>query len=271
MRMKFFVAGLLLILAAGPAYPQNKDILRLEADMIMLQQQVKQLQSTVDENNGAIKGLVEKIADQVNTLAGGLQKVNQTLDQAVGGVRTQNETTAKEMRTILSNLNTTVGELQEGLTSVRAQINSLSQQVTAMQTTAVPLAGPNDLLKGATADFFSGLYDLAVTDYQEFLSKYPNDPHAPEAALRMGEALVNLKKYEQAETEFDFVLQKYPDSDTSRAALLKKGLALAEHDKPQAITTLNEVVKKFPNTSEAASAQARLKELQQPTRRSPAR
>src|SRR5437588_11034589 len=107
MRKTLFVAGLLLILAAGPAYPQNKDILSLEADMIMLQQQVKQLQTSVDENNGAIKGLVEKIADQVNTLAGGLQKVSQTLDQATAGTRTQNETTAKEMRTILTNLNTT--------------------------------------------------------------------------------------------------------------------------------------------------------------------
>src|SRR5437899_12372530 len=101
MRMKFFVAGLLLILAAGPAYPQNKDILRLEADMIMLQQQVKQLQSTVDENHGAIKALVEQIADPVNTLAGGLQKVTQTLDPAVGAVRTQHASPAKEIRTIL--------------------------------------------------------------------------------------------------------------------------------------------------------------------------
>src|SRR3989442_3394869 len=114
MRMKFFVAALLFILAAGPAYPQNKDILRLEADMIMLQQQVKQLQSTVDENNGAIKGLVEKIADQVNTLAGGLQKVNQTLDQAVRGVRNPNENTAQEKRTSVSNLNNTAGQLQGG-------------------------------------------------------------------------------------------------------------------------------------------------------------
>jgi tol-pal system protein YbgF len=266
MRMKLFVAGLLLLLAAGPAYPQNKDILRLEADMITLQQQVKQLQSSVDENNSAIKGLVEKIADQVNMLASGLQKVSQTLDQNVGGLKAQNDASTKEMRTILTNLNTSIGELQEGLSSVRAQINSVSQQVTTIKTTAEPLAGPNDLWKGAMLDTVSGLYDLAVTDFSDFLSKYPNDPRAPEAHLRLGEALFNLKKYEQAETEFDLVLQKYPESDTTRAALLKKGLALAEHDKPQAIDTLKNVVKKFPNTGEAYSADARLRELQ-PTRR----
>src|SRR5262249_41369994 len=53
MRMKWFVAGLLLVVAAVPAFPQNKDMLRLQADMITLQQQVKQLQSSADENNAS--------------------------------------------------------------------------------------------------------------------------------------------------------------------------------------------------------------------------
>ena len=269
MQKNWFFGGLLLVLAVGPAYTQNKDILRLQADLITLQQQIKQLQSSIDDNNGVMKTLVEKIADQVNTLTGGLQKVNQALDQAVGGLKTQNDATAKEVRTVLTNLNTSVGELQEGLSSVRAQISSLSQQVTTLKTTAVPLEGPNDLWRTAMVDFFAGNYDLAISGYQEFLSKNPNDPRAPGAHLRMGDSLTSLKKYEPAETEYDFVLQKYPESDTTRAALLKKGLALAEHDTPQAITTLNEVVKKFPNTSEANTAQTKLRELQ-PARR-PAR
>src|ERR1041385_7150409 len=269
MRMKLFAAALLLFIAAGPAFSQNKQILQLQADLITLQQQVRQLQSSLDKNSEGTKGLaglIGKIADQVKTVAGSVQKVSQSVD----GVKAQNDANVKEMRTILTNLNTAVGELQEGLSSVRAQINSVSQQVTTIKTTAVPLEGPNDLLKGATADFFAGLYDLAVMDYDDFLKKYPNDPHAPEAHLRMGEALANLKKYDQAEAEFDLVLQKYPDSDTNRAALLKKGLALAEHDKPQAITTFKEVVSKFPNTSEASTAQEKLRELQTP-RRPPAR
>src|SRR2546430_2767822 len=194
---------------SGPAYSQNKDILRLEADMIMLQQQVKQLQASVDENNGATKGLIEKIADQVNTVAGSLQKIVPAID----GVKAQNDAGVKEMRTILTNLNSSIGELQEGLTSVRTQINSVSQQVTSMKTTAEPLAGPNDLWKNAMVESYSGLYDLALQDFNEFLSKYPNDPRAAEAHLRMGDALQTQKKYDLAQTEYDIVLQKYPDSD----------------------------------------------------------
>jgi tol-pal system protein YbgF len=266
MRTKLFVAALLLIIAAGPAYSQNKQILQLQADMITLQQQVRQLQSSEDANNSSIKSLVEKIADQVNSVAGGLQKIT----QAVGEVKAQNDTNVKEVRTILTNLNTTIGELQEGLASVRTQITSVSQQVTTMKTTAEPLAGPNDLWKNAMVESYSGLYDLALQDFQEFLSKYPNDPRAAEAHLRMGDSLQNQKKFDLAQTEYDIVLQKYPDSDTTRAALLKKGLALVEIDPQQAISTLNEVVKKFPNTSEAATAQSKIKELQ-PARRTPAR
>ena len=268
MRMKLFVGGLLLILAAGPAYSQNKDILRLQADMVDVQQRLKQVQASIDESNAATKSLIEKVADQVNTIASGLQKIN----DAVGGVKGQNDTTAKEMRTILTNLNSTIGELQESLTGIRAQVSSLSQQVTSMKTTSEPLAGPNDLLKSAASSFYAGLYDLAAGDYQEFLQKYPKDPHAAEAHLRLGEALFMQKKYDQAEVEFDFILQNYPDSDTSRAALLKKGFSLAEHDQPQAKITLSEVVKKFPNTSEASAAQEKLKELNPtPARRAPAR
>ena len=108
--------------------------------------------------------------------------------------------------------------------------------------------------------------------FQEFISKFPSDPRIPDAHLRLGDALAAQKKYELAFAEYDFVLQKVPDSDKSRTALFKKGLAQAETNPKLAISTLNEVVQKFPGTSEANAAQAKLKELQSAQRgRTPAR
>ena len=37
MRLKLLVPALLVLLAAGPAYPQNKDMLQLQRDMIDVQ------------------------------------------------------------------------------------------------------------------------------------------------------------------------------------------------------------------------------------------
>jgi tol-pal system protein YbgF len=259
--MKFLVAVALIVIAAGPAYPEDRTLMQLQVDIISLAKKVDQIQTAVDQNNAVIKGLVEKMYDQVGTLSGSMQKINQTVD----GLKSQNDASTKELRTIVTGLNSTVNDLAENMSSVRAQINSLSQQVTAPKAQAEPLASSADLWRSANLDYLSGDYKLAVDDLQDFLSKYPTDPRVPEAHLLMGEAFFNQKKFDQALPEYDIVLQKYPDSDKTRAALLKKGLALKEANQTQqAQSTLKEVVTKFPNTSEAISANEALKGLSQP-------
>src|SRR5262245_29009283 len=267
--MKLTAAGLLIVLAAGPAYPQKAtDILQLNRDVLDLRERLKQVQTTLDQNDALLKGLVEKTADQVNLIAEGMAKMSQTVE----ALKTQNDSTTREMRTILTTLNGTVKELEENVSSIRTQVNSVSREVTTLKTTSEPLAGPNDLWRSAYVDYSAGNFDLAISGLQEFVSKYPNDPRAAEAHLLWGEALSAQKKPDMAITEFDIVLQKYPESDKTKAALLKKGLALAEMNQPQAaINTLNEVLKQFPGTSEATSAQSKVREIQASQRKTPAR
>jgi tol-pal system protein YbgF len=266
--MKFILAVLLIVIAAGPAYPENKDLLQLQSDIIQLSQQVKQIQTTVDQNNSVMKGLVEHMADQVNMLAGGMQKITATVD----GLKSQNDGSTKEMRQALTTLSSTVGDLKDDMSAVRDTVNSLSKQITSMKTTSEPLAKPEDLWRSAYLDYSAGNYDLAIGDFQDFLSKFPTDDRAAEAHLMMAETLAAQKKYDQALNEYDIVLQKYPDSDKSKTALLKKGYALADSNQaPQAISTLKEVVTKYPNTTEATAATARLKELTAAGRKTPAK
>src|SRR5262249_60554026 len=69
-RMTVLTAALVIVVVGAPAYPQNRDILQLQKDMIDVTQRVNQLQTTIDRDNALMKGLMEKIADQVNTLTG---------------------------------------------------------------------------------------------------------------------------------------------------------------------------------------------------------
>src|SRR5580692_2103575 len=101
MRMKLFVAALLVFLTAGPAYPQNKDMLQLQRDMIDIQQRVNQVQKTIDQNDASFKSLVEKMNDQVNMLAASLQKI----DQAVSALKVQDDANGRDMHTALTSLN----------------------------------------------------------------------------------------------------------------------------------------------------------------------
>src|SRR5262245_47958024 len=102
--MKVLSAVTVCIFAAPAAYPQNKETLQLMRDMIALQQQMKQLQTTIDQNDALLKGLVEKMADQVNTLSSAMQKVN----QAVESVRTSNDKVSGDMRNAIGSVNSTL-------------------------------------------------------------------------------------------------------------------------------------------------------------------
>jgi tol-pal system protein YbgF len=226
---------------------------------------VNQVQKTIDQNDAAFKSLVEKMNDQVNMLAASLQKI----DQAVSALKVQDDANGRDVHTVLTTLNGTMKDIQDGMTSLQAQIGSVSREITAMKTTAEPLASPNDLMRTAYVDYSQGHYDLAISGYQDFLSKFPGDSHAAEAHFNIAESLSAQKKFDQAIDEYDIVLQKFPDSDKSRAALLKKGYAQAETNPQAAIKTLNEVVTTFPGTSEAQNAQAKIKELAPAGRRAP--
>lgn len=261
--MKFILAVLLIVVAVGPAYPADKDMIQLQSDVIQLIAQVKVMQTTMDQNNTAIKALVEKMYDQVNTLSSSMQKISTTVD----GLKTQGDSNTKEMRTILTNLNGTVSDLQDGLQALRLRMDSLSKDMAA-KTTSTPLEKPDDLWRSAYVDYSAGNYDLAIGEFQDFASKYSSDPRVADAHLYVAESLRAQKKYDQALNEYDIVLQKYADSDKSKTALLKKGYALAESNQvPQAITTFKEVVTKYPNTIEASDASGQLKELQQAVRK----
>ena len=260
---KLIVACLLIVLAEGPAYPVDREILQLQADVIRLTQQLKELQSSVDQNNAILKALA-KMADQVSNLADGLQKT----DRAVDALTAQGNNMTAELRLILTNLGGHVNELQDGLSAIQAQIEGVSQRVTIMKTTVEPLPGPEDLMRTAAVDALAGNYELAVGGYMEFLSKYPNNPRSADAHFGLAETYFNQKQYDRSIAEYDLFLEKYPENGENESALYKKGLAQAAQDQvQQAVATLSQVVKKYPNTSEAANAKLKIRELRALQRR----
>jgi tol-pal system protein YbgF len=248
----------IVLLLAGPAYPQSREeraIIQLQADMIGLKQQMAQMQDSMDKKNAVIQSLVEKIADQVNGMSAGIQKIDEV-------VQTQSDKTAGEIRGLVANMGRTITELSQGMEAMRSQLSSVSQQITALKASAEPLEGPEDVMRNAKVDVVAGNYDLAISGFQEFLAKFPDDPRAPEAQLSIGDAYYYQKKFEQAVIEYDLFLQKYPQSDRTGTALYKKGLALAEYDRAQAIPILQKVAKDYSGTVEAANATQKLRELQ---------
>ena len=106
-------------------------------------------------------------------------------------------------------------------------------------------------------------YKLAVGRFKEFLKKHAKSKLAANAQYWLGECHYALREFDQAIIEFDAVRRKYPQGDKVPAALLKQGYAFAElGEKVNARLILQEVVEKYPQSSEAAKAKLKLKTLE---------
>lgn len=98
--------------------------------------------------------------------------------------------------------------------------------------------------------------------YEEYVKKWPTDPRAADAWFRLGELNYGDKRYREAVIAYGKVAQDFPRSDKAPDALYRTGqamLALGLVDDARAI--LQDVVARYPKTSAAKKAAARLAEL----------
>ncbi len=106
-------------------------------------------------------------------------------------------------------------------------------------------------------------YRGSINRFKEFLKKYPKSDYADNAQYWIGECYYALREFDQAILEFDTVRRNYPKGDKVPAALLKQGFAFAElGDKVDARLILQELINRYPQSSEAARAKQKLKTLE---------
>ena len=104
--------------------------------------------------------------------------------------------------------------------------------------------------------------------YEEFVKKWPSDPRAADAHFRLGELWYGDRRYRQAILEYGKVAQDFPRSDKAPDALLRTGesmLALELRDDAKGL--FEEVTKRYPRTTAARKAKARLAELTAPKKK----
>jgi len=110
--------------------------------------------------------------------------------------------------------------------------------------------------------FKDGNYDKARTEFQNFLTTYPNSEYSDNAQFWIGECYFREKKYEQAILEYEKVTKNYPNGSKVPYALFKQGLSFLNlGDKTSAKLLLQQVIKDYPNTSQARAARSKLQEI----------
>jgi tol-pal system protein YbgF len=275
------------LIGPKPAQAVAREIIELQRDVTTLLQGQKDIQSQTTQDHTVMRTLIEQSNDTVGKLNGtmsGLQKSVQDV-QANSGARLDTMSTQvqglsdnlEEIKSRLGKLNQQLVDLQGTMQNIDSKISggtapgtvptaapgsSSAQPISspAAATTAAPNA--DTLYSNGLRDITSGKYDLARSEFQDYLKFYGDTDLASNAQFYLGEIAYSQRQYSQAVAEYDKVLTNYPKSFKLAPARLKKGMALIElGQKSSGVKELREVVKRYPGTEEERRARARLKEL----------
>jgi tol-pal system protein YbgF len=288
------MAGSLVGSALGPrpVSAVSREMIELQHDVTTLLQGQKDLATQMTQDHTVMKTLIEQSSDNVGKLNATMSSVQKSVQdvQANSGARLDTMSTQvqglsdnlEEIKSRLGKLNQQLVDLQNSVQSLDAKVSGTAPAgggFTNPGTGAAsgPIAGgegvdaggpapsANTLYSNGLRDITSGKYDLARSEFLDYLKFYGTTDLASNAQFYLGEIAYSQKQYDQSVVEYDKVLTNYPKSFKSGPAHLKKGMALIELGQKQAgIKELREVTKTYPNSDEDRRARAKLKELGAP-------
>jgi tol-pal system protein YbgF len=269
-----------------PAEAVARELIELQRDVTSLLQGQKDLSTQVTQDHTVMKTLVEQSSDNVNKLGATMSSLQKSVQdvQATSGARLDTMSTQvqglsdnlEEIKSRLGKLNQQLVDLQNSVQSLDAKISGTTpapatgaanpaSSTGASPSSAVssgPAPSADTLYSNGLRDITSGKYDLARSEFEDYLKYYADTDLASNAQFYLGEIFYKQKQYVDAVAAYDKVLTAYPKSFKLGPARLRKGLALIElGQKTAGIRELREVVKRFPGSDEDRLARGKLKEL----------
>jgi len=258
-------------------FGESKEIIRLQADMTLLQQQVRELQKSFDQQGAVMKTLVEQLADQISTLKKSVEEVKGSNQQTQASVGAKIESVNGQFSAVNSSLDLVldrISKLSQQLAETKAKVEVLDQPQPSPAGALGPARtgppSPEELYNAAYGDFLKGSYDLSRQGFEEYLKNYPDTELSDNAQYWIGESFYVQRKFPEGVKAFDLVLQNYPKGDKAPAAALKKGYSLLESKNTEAgIKELRLLLQKYPGSDSAPLAKDRLNSLGVPASEKP--
>jgi tol-pal system protein YbgF len=289
--MKRFICSLALstLLLSAPMFAASKEQQEMQRDIAQLQDQVRTLQSTLDQRLASMQTLLEQSLEAGNRNGKDLSALGAGVKDAIDrqlrdALRPIAGLTAK-----VDNLNNDSSEVRSSLTDLNAQMNRVLQKLTdidnAIKVLQAPAPAPppsnanpdvplvsgvrsggvppaGTLYGNANNDYSSGKYDLAAGEFTDFVRAYPDDPFAPKALVYLGQIHLSQMKYDLAKDDFDAVLERYPDSKDTPDAYFMKGMALKYLGKRNdAAEQFKSVIRKYPRSDRKPEAEEQLRAM----------
>jgi TolA-binding protein len=271
--------GLILLVAvASPARAANKEHQQLMADLRMLQEQAQLLQNLIGTVTEALKAVNTRLDQQAETTRKNFADQKLVIDNLTNDVRV--------IREKLDDNNVRIGSLTQEVESLRGSIQQFGTRPSVTNDAADPQAppaapgappppaaspnvgvsvSPQKLYDSAMSDYYSGLYDLAISGFSDYIRSFPKADLADDAQVNICSAYIQDGKNDKAVEACDLAIRTYPNGDKIPDAYYKKGLALQNlKDMNGAREAWEHVVKAAPDTDAGRLAKQRLDQIKRP-------
>jgi tol-pal system protein YbgF len=253
------ILALLLLPASGVSgYQSQKEreaqlklaLDELKNEVIVLSRQVTTMKESYDRNSGQLNALINQIIDNVNAIRQAQSRVAEGSASAISEVSGINER--------IGSTNQRIDRLSSQLAELKKLVENLPKLPTFTQITP---GNPDQLFAAAYGDYSRGNYDLAISEFRQYVETYPTSEMADNAQFWIGESLYAKKQINEAITEYDKVVQLFSKGDKVPAARFKKGMALIEIGQPDAgRAELVALIRLYPRSNEAQLARQQLGE-----------
>ncbi len=262
MKNSLFTLLIIMFLGLSPTglyAGTQEEIIRLQSDILQLQEQIRLFQKTVDERNSVIQALLEQLNDQ---FANNNVTFSEMVD-AFNDSRSRNSELSENVNAVKSDvgrLATRVDEINSRLAEVQRKFEANQMQVQTLRSVPSSASGdvdvePDRVYSASYNDYLVGNYALAINGFQDFLTSYPDSEYADNASYYLGDCYLQQKNFEMALKFFEQTVNLFPAGDKTSAAYYKMGQIFIQQDRMEdAIATLKKIEQLFPGSTEARLA-----------------
>lgn len=243
------------------AFGASKEIMELQRDVALLQDQVRNLQSTLDQKVAAIQALTQQTLDSVNRtntavavmenrFNDAMKQQEQSLNGPVANVGQKLDAMSEDFRAVresVLDMNTRMGKLDAKIADLESLINTVRAPAAPPPASGTVPGDPNTnpspgfgasnappqgvqsagaLYTNAYADYGAGKNDIAFQEFSDYLKYFGTTDLASTAQFYVASIYYRKADYANALTAFDAMLEKFPEGAKTPDSMYLKAMCL---------------------------------------------
>ena len=220
-------------------------------ELILLQRQTQGMQDTFNKTMGELNTLIVQMGDNIAAVRRAQSAISTNTGDTSGQISSMGER--------ITATNNRMERLSEQFASLKKVIEDIPRMPTFTQLTP---GNAEQLFAAAYSDYSRGNFDLALSEFKQYVETFPGSELADNAQYWIAEILLAQKKTPEALAELEKVAQVNPAGDKTSLALYKRATILLEMGKKEeAVAQFLALTKDYAKSQEATLATQQLQQI----------